>query len=375
MTGAIPARLTRDHGPHPQLLHHRPHRPRQVDARRPPHPALRGGGGPGVPRPDPRLHGPRTGARDHDQGEHRHPAVHRQGREDVRAQPDRHARARRLLPRGAPLADELRGRVAGGRRLAGGGSADGREPVSRDGVRAHGGAGDQQDRPAVRRRGPGDGGDRPRPRARPVRVDPGLGQDGHGHRRPAGGDRHEASSAQGRPAGAAEGAALRRPVRLLSRRRAAGAALRRHAEGPDPRAADALGCRAQGRGGRQPDPQAGAGARAVGGGGGLRARGHEEPRRSGHRRHAHRGRPARRGAGSRLSRGEARRLLVDLPDGHRRLRGPDEGPREAEAQRRVPHLREGQPRPPWASASAAGSWGCSTSTWCRRGSSASTTCR
>ena len=122
-------------------------------------------------------------------------------------------------------------------------------------------------------------------------------------------------------------------------------------------------------------PQAGAGARAVGGGGGLRARGHEEPRGPGHRRHAHGGRPARRGAGSRLSRGEARRLLVDLPDGHRRLRGPDEGAREAEAQRRVPHLREGQPRPPWASASAAGSWGCSTSTWCRRGSSASTTCR
>ena len=95
------------------------------------------------------------------------------------------------------------GRLAGGRRLAGRRGADGREPVSRDGVRPHGGAGHQQDRPAVRRRGSGDGGDRPRPRARPVRVDPGLGQDGHGHRRPAGGDRHEASAAQGRPAGSA----------------------------------------------------------------------------------------------------------------------------------------------------------------------------
>ena len=106
--------------------------------------------------------------------QHRHPAVHRPGREDVRAEPDRHARPRRLLPRGAPLADELRGRAAGGRRLPGGGGADGREPLSRHGVRPRGRAGDQQDRPAVRRRGPGDGGDRPRPRARPLRVGPGA---------------------------------------------------------------------------------------------------------------------------------------------------------------------------------------------------------
>ena len=60
------------------------------------------------------------------------------------------------------------------------------------------------------------------------------------------------------------------------------------------------GSRAQGRGGRQPAPQAGAGARAVGGRGGLRARGHEEPRGPRHRRHPHRGRAARRGAGARL---------------------------------------------------------------------------
>src|SRR6185503_6672654 len=119
----------RDHGSHPQLLHHRPYRPRQVDARRPPDPALRGSRGPGLPRPDPRLHGPRTGARDHDQGEHRHAAVHRQGREDVRAQPDRYAGPRRFLPRGAPVADELRGRAPRRRRLAGRRGADGREPI------------------------------------------------------------------------------------------------------------------------------------------------------------------------------------------------------------------------------------------------------
>ena len=331
-----------DHGPHPQLLHHRAHRPRQVHARRPPDPALRRGRGPRLPRPDPRLHGPRAGARDHDQGQHRHPALHREGREDLRAQPHRHARPRRLLPRGAPLADELRGRAARRGRVAGRRGADGREPLSRHGVRPHRRPRHQQDRPALRGDRPGDGGDRPRPRARRVRVGPGLGQEGHRHRRPAGGDRHPAASAQGRPAGSAEGAAVRRPIRRLSRRRAAGPALRRHAEGPDPRAADALGCRAQGRGGRQPAPQAGAGAPAVRGRSRLRARGHEEPRRPGHRRHADRGRPARRGAGARLSRGEAGRVLVDVSDGHQRLRGPDQGAREAEAQRRVPHLREGQ---------------------------------
>ena len=81
--------------------------------------------------------------------------------------------------------------------------------------------------------------------------------------------------------------------------------------------------------------------RAVGGGGRLRDRRHQEPRRSRHRRHAHRGRPARGGAGPGLSRGEAGRLLVALPDVDRRLRGADEGAREAEAQRRVAHLREG----------------------------------
>ena len=122
-----------------------------------------------------------------------------QGRADVRAEPDRHARARRLLARGAPLADELRGRPAGGRRLAGRRGADRRQPLPGHGVRPRGRAGDQQDRPPVRRRRAGDGGDRPGPRARPVRLDPGLGQAGHRHRRPAGGDRPAAAAAQGRP--------------------------------------------------------------------------------------------------------------------------------------------------------------------------------
>ncbi len=76
--------------------------------------------------------------------------------------------------------------------------------------------------------------------------------------------------------------------------------------------------------------------------GGLRARRGQGPLGPRHRGHADGGRAPRRGAGARLPRGEAGGLLLDLPDGHGRLRGPDEGAREAEAQRRVPHLREGQ---------------------------------
>ena len=76
--------------------------------------------------------------------------------------------------------------------------------------------------------------------------------------------------------------------------------------------------------------------------GGLRAGRGEGPLGPRHRGHPDRGRAPRRGAGARLPRGEAGGLLLDLPDGHGRLRGPDEGAREAEAQRRVPHLREGQ---------------------------------
>jgi hypothetical protein len=54
--------------PHPQLLDHRPHRPRQVDARRPLHPALRRPVRPRDERPGARLDGPGARARHHDQG-------------------------------------------------------------------------------------------------------------------------------------------------------------------------------------------------------------------------------------------------------------------------------------------------------------------
>ena len=65
------------------------------------------------------------------------------------------------------------------------------------------------------------------------------------------------ASAQGGPAGAAAGAALRRPVRRLSRRGAAGAALRRHPASAGTRVRLMHSGRAQGRGGGLPAPQAG----------------------------------------------------------------------------------------------------------------------
>src|SRR5262249_12980490 len=83
--------------PDPLHQHHRPYRPREVDARRP------------APRADgrrrparharavPRHDGPRARARHHDQGPERAARVER-----LRRQPDRHARPRRLRLRGQP---------------------------------------------------------------------------------------------------------------------------------------------------------------------------------------------------------------------------------------------------------------------------------
>ena len=97
----------RRHGPRhdPQLLDHRAHRPRQVDARRPHPRADRHRRRPRHARAGARLDGPRARARDHDQG-----AGRARDLEGPRAQPDRHARARRLHLRGLALAAGVRGR-------------------------------------------------------------------------------------------------------------------------------------------------------------------------------------------------------------------------------------------------------------------------
>jgi hypothetical protein len=57
----------------------------------------------------PRQDGHRARARDHDQGAERPPSLHGQGRRDLPAQPDRHARPRRLQLRGLALAAACEG--------------------------------------------------------------------------------------------------------------------------------------------------------------------------------------------------------------------------------------------------------------------------
>ena len=159
-----------------ELLHHRPHRSRQVDAGRPDagdHRRRRGPGHAGaVPRPD----GHRARARHHHQGAERAAAVGGQwGR--VRPAPDRHARPRRLHLRGVACAGGLRGRRAAGRRRPGHRGADagqslpGARPRSHDHPRA------QQDRPARRRPGPLRRRDRAHHRLRTRRRAARLGQD------------------------------------------------------------------------------------------------------------------------------------------------------------------------------------------------------
>ena len=77
--------------------------------------------------PGARLDGPRARARDHDQG-----AGGAGDLEGPPAEPDRHARARRLHLRGLAVAPGLRGRAARRRRGAGDRGADARERLPRD---------------------------------------------------------------------------------------------------------------------------------------------------------------------------------------------------------------------------------------------------
>ena len=136
------------HGPepHPQLLDHRPHRPWEVDARGPDPPADRDRLRARDARPAARLDGARARARDHDQG-----AGGARPLEGPRAQPDRHAGARRLHVRGLALAPGVRGRRPRRRRRAGDRGADARERVPRDRERPRDRPGRQQDRPPVGR--------------------------------------------------------------------------------------------------------------------------------------------------------------------------------------------------------------------------------
>ena len=183
------------HGPstHPQLLDHRPHRPWEVDAGRP-HPAAhRHGRRPRHEGAAARLDGARARARDHDQGAGRARAL-----EGAPAEPDRHARPRRLHVRGLALAAGVRGRAARRRRRAGDRGADARERVPRDREQPRDRPGREQDRPAAgRSRRRGRRGRRP-DRRRPGRRPPHLGQDRRRRRGRARRDRRADPAAGGR---------------------------------------------------------------------------------------------------------------------------------------------------------------------------------
>ena len=85
-------------GTHPQLLDHRPHRPREVDAGRPhPRDHPHGRSAPDA-RAGARLDGPRARARDHDQGPGRARLLRGARRRDLPAAAHRHARATSTSP-------------------------------------------------------------------------------------------------------------------------------------------------------------------------------------------------------------------------------------------------------------------------------------
>ena len=182
-------------GTHPQLLDHRPHRPREVDAGRP-HPRDdEDRRRPVDARPGARLDGPRARARHHDQGPGGARLLHRAQRRDLPAAPHRHARPRGLHLRGEPQPRRVRGRAARRRREPGRRGPDAREHLPRRRRRARAHPVPEQDRPAGRRaRARGRGGRRPARRA--GRLDPAhLRQDGRGRRGRPRGARREGSAA------------------------------------------------------------------------------------------------------------------------------------------------------------------------------------
>ena len=146
-------------------------------------------------------------------------------------------------------------------------------------------------------------------------------------------------AARGRAGRAAAGADLRLRVRPVPRRRRLRADGGRRAS---PRASRSRRCRpARGRHRRHRLLHAGDDAGRRDGGGRGRLRDHRDQGRhqAPRRRHADQPRAPRRRGAARLPRGAADGLLRALPDRHRPLRGPARRPRPPRAQRRRPLLR------------------------------------
>ena len=230
-----PARRHRA-GPAAQLLHHRAHRPRQVHPGRPHAPGHRRRPAPRHARPVPGPHGHRARARHHHQVPGRAHALGHRGRRRrharLRAQHDRHPRARRLLLRGQPLPGRLRGRGPPGRRRPGHPGPDPGQPLHghRGGPDHH--PGPQQDRPARRRAGEARRGDRLPHRLRRRRRPQGLGQDRPGRARAARPDRRDRPAPARRPRGPGPRHDLRLRLRHLPRRGHLRARRRRRPQAP-----------------------------------------------------------------------------------------------------------------------------------------------
>ena len=182
-----------------ELLDHRPHRPRQVDPRRPAPRADPHRRRPAHDEPGPRLDGSRAREGDHDQGACRPPRVPGEGRSDLRPEPDRHARSRRLRVRGQPQPPGLRGRDPRRRCHPGDRGPDARQRPPRDARGADPDPGPEQDRPALGRPRNDHGRARERPRD-PARGGPPRQRQGR-HRRPRHprGDRVAHPGSEGRP--------------------------------------------------------------------------------------------------------------------------------------------------------------------------------
>ena len=222
-------------GAHPQLQHRGAHRPRQEHARR----SAARGDPHHRPAPDDepgaRLDGPRAREGDHHQGPRRAPPVRREGRADLRPEPDRHARPRRLHLRGEPIAPGLRGRDPGRRRQPGDRGPDARQRAPGAGAAPRHHPGHQQDRPRL---------GRPRDGARPSsrRRSPSRARRRswpRPRRGPASTEILEAivkriPPPSGEASGAAPGARLRQPLRPVQGRGRLRARRERHA--PRPRA-------------------------------------------------------------------------------------------------------------------------------------------
>ena len=327
--------------PNTQLLDHRAYRPRKVDARRPPprddrRPVEPRDGAAGA-----RLDGPRARARHHDQGAFGPARLQGEGRQRLRAEPNRHAGPRRLLVRSFAVARRVRGRFARRRRLAGRRGADAREHLPRPRQRPEAHPGHQQDRPAVGRARKGARADRADHRARDRQRRARVGEVRTRNGRSARGDRSRRASAYGKGRLAAQGAHLRLVVRSVPRRDRDGPRLRGHIEDGTEDPLHGRRPRLPGRTARRHDAENARDRRARPRRGRIRRRERQDRCRRPDRRHDHRAGEADGRGVSRLSGDQGDGVRRSLSDRVESLRGTARRAREAAAQRFVVLLRAG----------------------------------